>query len=49
MLKNIKLDIMVDFIHSNHTNIIIFTNKITALLDLQMIEKYVKETNQIDS
>ena len=48
-LKNIKSDVMADFVHSDQTGITIVMNKIAALLDLQMIEKYIKQANQIDS
>ena len=48
-LKNIKLDVMADFTCSDQAGITIVMNKVTALLDLQMIEKYVKQANQIDS
>jgi len=53
-LKNIKLNIMADFIQTNIKGVIISTNNIISLLDLQEIEKYVKSTlcavaDQIDS
>ena len=53
-LKNIKLNIMADFIQTNIKGVIISTNNIMSLLDLQEIEKYVKSTlcavaDQIDS
>ena len=41
-LQNIKSDIMADFAYSDQTGIIIVMNKITTLLDLQTIEKYIK-------
>ena len=51
-LKNIKLNLMADFIHIKDKDIIILTNNITNPLDLQEIEKYVRnslnaDTNQI--
>ena len=48
-LKNIKLDVIIDFICSNVVRIIMITNKIAASLDLQSIEQYVKDTNHINS
>lgn len=48
-LQNIKSDIMADFAYSDQTGIIIVMNKITTLLDLQTIEKYIKQANQINS
>ena len=41
-LKNIKFKVMAD-----QANIIIVTNKVALLLDLQTIKKYVKNTNHI--
>jgi len=49
VLKNIKLDIMADFICIKQFGIIITTNKVAFPLDLQTIEKYVKNIDHIDS
>jgi len=49
VLKNIKLDVMANFVHMNQANITIVTNKVTTPLNLQTIERYVKNVNQIDS
>ena len=48
-LKNIKSDIMADFICIKNRRAIITTNKIVKDLDLQIIEKYVKNTNNIEA
>ena len=48
-LKNIKSDIIVDFIHIDNKDIIIFTNKIASPLDLQTIKKYIKNTYYIEA
>ena len=53
-LKNIKSNIMADFICVDNKNIVITTNNITSFLDLQAMEKYVKstvciETNHVES
>jgi len=48
-LKNIKSEVIVDFVHMDQTGITIVTNKVTSSLDLQMIEKYVKNANLINS
>ena len=40
---------MVDFIHSDALGIIVVTNKVMALVDLQSIEQYVKNANCINS
>jgi len=41
-LKNIKLQIIADFIHIKDKGIVIFTNNVISPSDLQEIEKYVK-------
>ena len=46
-LKSIKLDIMADFIHADNRGMVITTNKVTGPLNLQTIEKYVKNMNNI--
>ena len=46
-LKNVKLDIIADFIHVKNKGVVIFTNKVASLLDLQSIEKYVKNAQFI--
>ena len=40
---------MADFVCMDQAGIIIVTNKVTSYFDLQMIERYVKNANQIDS
>ena len=47
--KNIKSDIIVDFIHQETSGVTIITNKIALASDLQTIENYVKNTNHIES
>jgi len=48
-LKNIKSEVMADFVYMNQTGIIIVTNKVTSSFNLQTIKKYVKNANLIDS
>ena len=48
-LKNIKLDIIADFVYMDQAGITIITNKVATSLDLQIIKRYVKNTNQINS
>ena len=48
VLKNIKLEIKADYIYSETSSIVIVTNKVAFSLDLQNIEKYIKNLNQID-
>ena len=47
-LKNIKLNIIADFVHMNQANITIVTDKVMSSLYLQTIEKYVKNFNHIN-
>ena len=49
VLKNIKSDIMVNFIHLDPLGIMIITSKVASKSDLQSINNYVKFTNSIDS
>ena len=49
VLKNIITDVMVDFIQQDLNSIIIITNKVTLILELQMIGNYVKNTNHINT
>lgn len=47
-LKNIKLEVMVDFIWSDSAGITIVTNKVASVLNLQSIENYIKSANHIN-
>ena len=49
LLKSIKSDVMADFIHSDSRGIIVTTNKIALPFDMDTIEKYIKESDNIDS
>ena len=49
LLKNIKLNIVADFIWTNSKDIIITTNSITAQNDLNLIEKYIKDIDIIQA
>ena len=48
-LKNIKLDIIVNFICQETSGITIITNKVASTSDLQTIENYMKNANHIES
>ena len=48
-LKNIKLDIMANFICIDNKGIVISTNKVASPLDLQLIKKYVKNAHCIEA
>ena len=47
-LKNIKLNIIADFICIENKGVVIATNKIASALDLQTIEKYIKSSQCIE-
>ena len=44
-----KSEVSADFIHLNNKEIIITTNKAIATSHLNVIEKYIKELNNINS
>ena len=46
-LKNIKSDTIVDFIHNNHHELIITSNKVTSQSNFSTIENYVKNINSM--
>ena len=48
-LKDIRLDIIANFIHTNNRGLTITTNKVAFVLDLTTIEKYIKNINNINS
>ena len=47
-LKNIKSEIVADFIHLDSRGIIITTNKMLSILDFQTIERYIRNVNNIE-
>ena len=47
ILKNIILEIMVDFIQPDQSSITIITNKVASSLELQTIKNYIKNANCI--
>ena len=49
VLKNIKSVIMADFVWYNQHSLIITTNKVISSLDLQIIENYIKNVNNMNS
>lgn len=46
-LKNIKSDIMADFIYIKNRGVVITTNKVIEALNLQTIERDIKNMNDI--
>ena len=49
VLKSIKLEVMVDFIYPDQSEIMIITNKVVASLNLQTIKSYIKSTRHIEA
>ena len=49
ILKNIKSNVLVDFICTNAAAIMVVTNKVISSLYLQTIEQYIKDANRINS
>jgi len=49
LLKDVKSEILADCICSNNKGIVIITNKIAILFDLSIVEKYIKELNNVNS
>lgn len=48
-LKDIKSDVVADFIYVDNNGMIITTNKVAANLDLNIIEKYIKNVDKVNT
>jgi len=48
-LRNSKSKVLVDFICSDLTSVMVVTNKVVVQSDLYVIENYVKKIDDIDS
>ena len=48
-LKNAKSEVLVDYIQSDPLDITIITNKVSQQSDLQIIDQYVKNSNNINA
>jgi len=49
LLKGFKLEVSVNFICLDNKGLLLTTNKVVASSDLNIIEKYLKELNDVDS
>ena len=49
LLRNTKSDVLVDYIRSDNTGIMVITNKIAQQSDMSIIDQYVKNSNDINS
>jgi len=47
-LKDVKSEVLADFIHSINKGVIIITNKAAVVSDLSIIKKYIKDVKNID-
>ena len=48
-LRNVKSEVLMNFIYPDPLGIMIVTNKVSLQSDLQIIEKYIKSSNDIDA
>ena len=48
LFKGVKSEISADYIHSDNKRIVIMTNKIAIFSNLNIVEKYMKDLNDID-
>jgi len=48
LLRNAKTEIVVDFIRSDPIGLVIITNKVAIQSDLQIIDQYVKKSEDIN-
>ena len=49
LFKNIKYNVSANFIFSDNKGVIITTKKMAAALDMKIINKYIKELDNINS
>jgi len=48
LLRNVKSDVAVDFIRSDPIGLVIVTNKVASMSDLQIISQYIKKSEDIN-
>jgi len=48
LLRNTKSDVLVNYIRSDNTGIMVITNKVTQQSDMSIIDEYVKNSNNIN-
>jgi len=49
LLKSIKSNVTADFLCPDNRGIIVTTNQIASVSDMNIIDRYIKETNNINS
>jgi len=47
-LKSIKSDVVINFIRSEHRDLIVISNKVMAPSDMSIINNYIKHSNNLD-
>ena len=48
LLKDVKYDVLANFIYTDNKRIIITTNKVVANSDLKIIENYIKDVDKVN-
>jgi len=48
VLEDIKSNIVTDFIHVDNKSMVITTNKVATNSDLDIIEKYIENIDEVD-
>ena len=49
LFKEVKSEISINLIYSNNKRLLITTNKVAAISNLNIIKKYMKDINDVDS
>ena len=49
LLKDVKSEVFTDCIWSDNKKVVIITNKVATFSDLKIMEKYMKDLNDVDS
>lgn len=49
LLKGIKSEVVINFVRLDNKDIIVTTNKVAAILDLNVVKKYMKNLNNVNS
>ena len=49
LLRNVKLDVLIDYIQSDPTGVTFITNKVSQQSNMSIIDQYIKNSNDINS
>lgn len=47
--KDIKSEVVINFIELDNKDIVVITNKVVAISDLNIVKKYMKNLNDVNS